>query len=114
MADKITDFRRINEPRALRMLEQLGHIQKSAASMKVPQTEVNQMLAPVFAALEKLRGRPLGASNQQVRDADRPKPQMIEATIPVSNEIAHLEGLSTQQLIDRMIACGAVLATRRK
>lgn len=120
MTDKISEFRRINEPRAMRMLEQLGHINKSAASMKVPGAEVRMMMTPVFAALDKLKDKPLVAEEQTIgrpikeQLAELREIERLDRTPPIAREMETLADLSTQQLVDRMIACGAELARRRQ
>lgn len=110
MTDKITEFRRINEPRAMRMLEQLGHIQKSAASMKIDASEVGMMLAPVRKAmnLPGVTGRPVEPARET------PVATEIKATPPVSQAGVPYADLPTTQLVDKMIAIGAILAERRK
>lgn len=103
------DFQRINEPRTNRMLEQLGHIQKSAASTKTEQTKVNKLLTPVFEALDRLRAT---ENREPERFEERPPPP--QPTRPVAKEMTPLKDVATQQLVDRMIACGAELARRRQ
>ena len=124
MTDKITHFRRINEPRAMRVLEQLGHIEKSAASMRIEAAEVGMMLTPVIATIKRMRRA--DAEEQKVWGQPGPTPgldatlkaneqvrELTGITQPIARETESLDALSTQQLIDRMIACGAILASRR-
>lgn len=120
MTDKISEFRRINEPRAMRMVEQLNLIKKSAASMRIADDEVRMMMSPVFKAVDDMRPAIAKAF-------ERPAPAQIRslapmggnfeepfASAPVAKEMGALADLTTQQLVDRMIACGAELANRRK
>lgn len=122
MTDKISEFRRINEPRAQRAVEQLNHIAKSAASMKMHEIDVAKLLEPVTAKLAELRDQ--DAVDIIEGTAPRNVPASADwmdgpgtgpaPTPPVAREMEQLENLTTQQLVDRMIACGAILAERRK
>ncbi len=97
MPDKRADFVRINQPRFEDILKRLTLIDRSARSMGVVKT-----MQPYLDQIEERL--------QELRPA-APKPV---ATKPVANEAEQLESLSTTQLVDRMIACGAILAARRK
>lgn len=108
MSDKIADFERINGPRVQRALDQLTFIEKSALSMKIDPEAFQKLIEPVRHRVRQ--------DKEPVRFADQnPNPQQLpKATPPVAREIEQLSHLSTQQLVDRMIACGAELATRRQ
>ena len=109
--DKIEKFRRINTPRVERALEQIALVEKSAASMRIPEA-VATLLAEHGL---RLASAPAPAPAQAPASAPAaPEPAVIEATPPVAKEMARLVDLSTMQLVDRMIACGAELARRRK
>lgn len=124
---KLDDFKRVNEPRVARALEQIAHIEKSAASNRVDDNDLRRLLLPLDDKIAELFGEPEGeALPAKVEDYvavagparnelldDLPMKE-VEATPPVAREMEALDTLTTQQLVDRMIACGAELASRRK
>ena len=144
MTDKLSEFRRINEPRVRRALEQIGFVEKSASSMKIPHADVAVLLAPIFDAMAKRKTTPLGPEHRlhTGRTAAPPEPQSIRpagrarsaessalanadfskieerllayASDPVKPEVSRYSDLPTTQLVDKMIAIGAILAERRK
>ena len=102
----MSDFIRINKPRADKMAATLALIEKSGKSTRALPAQYEEVLGPVLDAIEELtQGR-----------AERPAVQSpITATSqPVMNEQVKLQGMSTQQLVDIMIAAGAILQHRRK
>jgi len=109
MPDKLAEFRRINEPRVDKILASLGHIEKSATSMRIDEHEVKLLLHPVRIRVDYLRG----FAAEQLTPA-QPEPTEIKATAPVSQAGVPYADLPTTQLIDKMIAIGAILAERRK
>jgi len=110
MSDKSSEFLRINEPRVRRALEQISHIEKSALSMRVSPQDVQELMQPVFS---KTRG--CGSSpSKNTAEGDPPAGRFEEATLPVAREMSRLNDMTTQQVVDIMIACGATLAKRRK
>jgi hypothetical protein len=110
---KIDEFNRINGPRVQRARDQLGHIQKSAASMRIDDAAVWKLLEPLR---DRIAAMEWGDTEIAESEAElRPRmPQAEDVAAPVACEIETLASLSTQQLVDRMIACGAELAVRRK
>ena len=114
MTDKLQEFRRINEPRAQRAVAQLNHIERSANSMAIREIDVAKLLEPVAAKLAKLRDQHVVDIIEGPMITATEVEERIAATPPVAREMEQLENLTTQQLVDRMIACGAILAERRK
>lgn len=96
----LTEFERINKPRVDKVLKMLVTIEKSRKSTKTSLEEWSKLLHPVPTKFKP-------------PETNQPKTD-ITATSPVKREMENLEKLSTTQLVDRMIACGAVLAERRK
>lgn len=109
MSDKTQELNRINEPRVRRILDQLTFIEKSAASLRAPELDVATLLKPVAAKLAQLQDADAVAFEATGELTPAPV-----ATPPVAREMGDLQDLTTQQLVDRMIACGAMLAERRK
>ena len=114
MTDKISEFFRINEPRVQRALDQLGHIEKSAASMRIPQGRVAAVVAPVRARVLIMQGEVGDLRETAPAAPAAPAATPSEISESVQREIDRLETLSTTQLINRMIACGELLARRRQ
>lgn len=120
MTNKLSEFRRINAPRIQRALDQIGHIEKSAASMRISDADLAELVKPLFdKAASITNSTPSSTPNDnppaQAASDTHENAVFPPATTPVAREIAKsLESLCTQQLVDRMIACGAVLAARRK
>ncbi len=125
MSDKTQELNRINEPRVRRVLDQLTFIEKSAASLRAPELDVATLLKPVATKLAQLYegaveaapapvATPLGAAPIDTPSVATPLGAAPIATPPVAREMEDLQELTTQQLVDRMIACGALLAERRK
>lgn len=110
MSDKTKELNRINEPRVRRILDQLTFIEKSAASLRTHELDMARLLAPVHARLAELLDDDAIAEVAPAPIA----PVEVAATPPVAREMGDLQDLTTQQLVDRMIACGAMLAERRK
>jgi len=104
---KTDEFRRINDPRVNAAIEKLKLIEKSAQSMRIDAKDIADLLAPLIAEAEGMSGDPV-PTPPEVDDM-----RLIEPTRPVKAEMPSLEGLSTQQLVDRMIAIGAILSNRR-
>jgi hypothetical protein len=71
MTNKIAEFRRINEPRARRALDQIGHIDKSARSMGVVKDMV-AILRPIHDRLQEIDPR-------TVRTPEPPAPPAAKA-----------------------------------
>lgn len=115
-ADKEAEFRRINGPRVQRAVDQIALVEKSATSMRISDEELETILLPVDNQLADI----LGDKSEETPGPDEEQPAIgqdpapLEATQPVAREMARLSDLSTQQLVDRMIACGAELAKRRQ
>lgn len=102
MTDKISTFRRVNEPRAARMLETLQMIEKSANSARIDQDEVRMMLTPVFSALGKHK-------TLQAPMPPIPTPVQPKGTYAAGSNAprwAHMkdmiEDLSKQELVDAL------------
>ena len=112
MSDKVNEFHRINDPRAKRAMDQIELIEKSAASMRLPE-ERAKLLQRIANYLTPSQGpMPTPAHAPHGREVMGGK--HVEATPRVAKEMSAMANLSTQQLIDRMIACGAELAKRRQ
>ena len=109
MTDKISEFRRINEPRVQRALEQIRHIEKSAKSMRIHELDVQSLMAPIRDEYQRIN-----EDTEEFLQEERRGQPMLERTPPIAREMEALAELSTQQLVDRMIACGAELARRRQ
>ena len=112
MSDKTKELNRINDPRVRRILDQLTFIEKSAASLRAHELDVVALLKPVATKLAQMQDADAVAFEATGELA--PAPVEVAATPPVAREMGDLQELSTQQLVDRMIACGALLAERRK
>ena len=139
MSDKTKELNRINDPRVRRILDQLTFIEKSAGSLRAHELDVVTLLKPVATKLAQMQDADAVAFEatgelapaqilprewMSLPDAPRrgeendgelaPASVEVAATPPVAREMGDLQELSTQQLVDRMIACGALLAERRK
>ena len=95
------NFYRVNEPRADKIIKIIQMIEKSAAAYRVPHA-AEKMKRDIVAIIAN------SFASQQAPSSRPP------ATPPIVREVEELKDLSTQQLVDRMIACGAELAGRRK
>lgn len=104
MSDKSDEFLRINAPRVVRAQQQLELVRNSAKSMRIDDDTLNCLLG------EFARGRPAPpepASEPASEPATPPGNAIIsQAGVPYAD-------LPTVQLIDKMIALGAILADRR-
>ena len=110
--DKASEFRRINEPRAMRMLEQLNHIEKSAKSMRIDEAEARGMLTPVRTSLGATA--PVQAATPPVGAMPQPGPVAAAEPAPqVAYKRERIEALPTTDLIDLIAACGIEIASRR-
>ena len=107
--NKEQEFTRINAPRVARAVAQVNHIEKSAKSMKIPTAIVAGILSSLQEEMSKFAGVVIPHTTAPDESDSRPT-----TTPPVLKELTLLKDLSTQQLVDRMIACGAELAGRRK
>lgn len=96
----MTEFERINSPRVDKILAMLATIGKSAKSNKVSEEELESLLSPLTTKLNPKQ------ETQETKVVTTPTPH-------IAKELEALGSLSTQQLVDRMIACGAELASRR-
>ena len=94
------NFYRVNAPRADKIIKIIEMIEKSAASYRVPHA-AEKMKRAIAAMI---------ANSPATQQAPSSRPP---ATPPIAREVTELKDLSTQQLVDRMIACGAELAGRR-
>jgi len=102
MTDKTKEFQRINGPRVEKIHRMLDTIEKSSRSLRVDPTDLLQTLRDRLTGDEHDNGgSPPDVPNRPV------------ATQPVEREALPLKNLSTQQLVDRMIACGFELGKRR-
>jgi len=105
---KTENFKRINDPRVEKIVKMIDVIAKSAASMRIHELDVARMFQPVTDKIRETVDEDAVAMTQ-------PAPSKPVAASPfVAREIEVLEHLTTQQLVDRMIAAGAILADRRK
>jgi len=115
VTDKIAEFRRINEPRVEKILASLGHIEKSAASMRIDPETFRALIEPIRRHVrgghEGPRERAHGSS---IKVEVQHEPTEIKATPHVSQAGVPYADLPTTQLVDKMIAIGAILAERRK
>lgn len=110
MTDKLSEFRRINEPRVQRALEQMRHITKSAASMKIHDLDIQALMKPIRDEYQRINAD----VEEYLQEEATGHLSTMDATPPVAREMEQLTDLTTQQLVDRMIACGAALAARRQ
>lgn len=110
----MTEFERINQPRVDRALHQIELVRKSAKSTRASEGDLRALVTPIKTQLAPLLGiEPLVAVDMaQLERKVLGNPQL--ATPPVAKEMTAMADWSTQQLIDRMIACGAELAKRRQ
>lgn len=102
------NFYRVNEPRADKIIKIIQMIEKSAAAYRVPHA-AEKMKRDIVAIIANSSASQQAPSASQQAPSSRPP-----ATPPIVREVKELKDLSTQQLVDRMIACGAELAGRRK
>ena len=95
----MSEFERINRPRVEKIHKMLDTIEKSARSLKADPDEL----------LETVRERLTGGEDVPGGNP----PEVPKASPAIQKEGVALANLSTQQLVDRMIACGFELGTRR-
>lgn len=101
-------FNKTNYGRVLKMFKMLeGPMAKSAKSNKATPEQWSEMLEPLTLVIDRLRQ----GAGEEPPSAD---PEPFSAKPPVEREMTALTHLTTQQLVDRMIACGAILASRRQ
>lgn len=105
-----------NLSRVERITAFLKLMHTSAVSNGATPEEVSDLLGPVFDQMGRMgiASAVINAKlpNEETRQPTETPP--VEATPPVAREMSALGDLSTQQLVDRMIACGAELANRRQ
>lgn len=99
-----------NLGRVAKMVQTLELMEVSGKSNNAKGEDYAAILQPVFDKIGDL----LGASVTVTIDTDPTPPADAPMTPPVANEAGNLEHLTTTQLVDRMIACGAILASRRQ
>ena len=129
MTNKIAELHRINDPRVEKIVKMLDVIQKSGKSLRVHELDMVQLLTPVTHKLDEVLDRDAVAFEKTGELA--PEPPLPDTPIarqselhrraeeraftkPIAREALRLENMDTQQLVDVMIAAGALLAERRQ
>ncbi len=105
-----------NRGRVAKIVEILGLLETSCAANPFQIEEFRDVTGPALAQFERWANMAAHGSPEP-RSPDVPVEQQEPTeTAPVARETAlgNLAELSTQQLVDRMIACGAELAKRRQ
>lgn len=128
------ELHRINDPRVEKIVKMIAVIEKSAKSLRVSEPEIRDLIQPVADALAAHGMGPTGQQAFRLKQERTPDGGSVLVTPPVARtgasqaapveevkaspavarEMGALADLSTQQLVDRMIAIGAELAARRK
>lgn len=103
MTDKTAEFVRINEPRVNRAQQQLNLVRKSAASMRIDDDTLNQLLGEF--------GRPAGErlTETPVEIPLTPRPEPIRTTLEpgLHSTRAALERMTVRQLTDLLTMTAA-------
>ena len=100
----LSDFTRVNGPRVEKVLHIIGMIEKSAVSYRVTPGEFQGLIDPIR---QKVRGpEPEKKALESHAGAD--------VTPYIKKEMADMSDLSTQQLLDRLLAAAEVITRRRK
>ena len=104
-----------NRGRAEKIVGILEHMEKSARSNRTKPEAVAALLGPVFDQFGSMGiASAVVAAELPLAETRSADPEPVPATPPVAREMTALTDLTTQQLVDRMIACGAELAGRRQ
>lgn len=115
---KLDDFQRINRPRAERAIHQLDLIEASAKSMRIHELDIARLLSDVHATLARIdcqdAREAIGAPVSVSKPDPAPEAPHEAQSAPVALYKDRLGDLPNQNLIDMMIACGAILQDRRK
>jgi len=107
----MSEFERINQPRAERALQTLHLITKSARSLrKEGDSDHAALLQPIVNYLVGFTPLPPEAPEP----APAPAPASTETGKFFNVDLGELDKKATTDLVDLMIACGAVLERRRK
>lgn len=123
MTTKEEKFARINAPRIARAVHQMELVLASAKSMRVHEIDVAKLAKPLDAPYKDLRDplavEILAEPNGDLTPAGEKVAEAVtenlqEAAPAISRAGVPYEDLPTTQLIDKMIALGAILATRRQ
>ena len=110
MTDKIADFRRINEPRVDRALAQIGHIETSAASMRIDPAEFQQLIEPIRY---KVRGPAIEERRPMGGNFEEPFAKPVVDLTPRTHDLRKmLEMMDTKALVDLLTMTAAQIDIR--
>lgn len=118
MTDKTAEFRRINEPRVQRALEQIGHIEKSAKAMRVDPADLRALMVPLQTRLAPALGAAPAAPalattyfpgpRQAVAERPAEAAPVVKAA-PTRNDMALADLARTAPLRDLTMAMAVIL-----